>query len=309
MRVLLLGASGQIGHELWRQLQPFAEVVGTTRSGVLPGGGSCLALDLVDPLALDEIVARVRPNVIINAAAYTQVDRAEQEPEAAERLNHLFPARLAQLALEHCALLVHFSTDYVFSGQGKTAWLEDAPAQPQSVYGRTKLAGEQAITRSRCAHLILRTQWIYASRGNNFLLTMLRLAREGRNPAVVADQIGAPTPAAWVAAITVSILARWRVRNVSLGPGNGIYHLTAAGEASWFDFANLLLRQAELKGLISQLPTLTPTTTASYGAAAPRPLWSVLDNTKLEAAFGLRLPSWRLGVEQVLSELKLNQAH
>lgn len=303
MRVLLLGASGQIGYELWRQLLPFAELVCATRSGQLPGGGGCAVLDLADPLALDELAAKHRPHVIINAAAYTQVDRAENEPEAAERLNHLLPARLAQLALEHCALLVHYSTDYVFNGQGRTPWREDSPTQPQSVYGRSKLAGELAIVRSRCASLILRTQWIYAARGQNFLLTMLKLAREGRSPSVVADQIGAPTPASWVAAVTVAMLLRWSARAFGISATGGMYHLSASGEVSWFDFASVLLRQAELRGLIPQAPTLHPITTAKYGAAAPRPLWSVLDCGKLEQQFGLRLPSWRVGVDQVLTEL------
>lgn len=302
MKVLLLGANGQVGHELRRALTPLASIVATTRSGVLPGGGRALALDLCNAQAVEELIAREQPNVIINAAAYTQVDRAEADPASARLLNHGIPEQLAQCALRHCALLVHYSSDYVFSGHSREPLGESDPVGPLSVYGRSKLAGEQAIVASNCPHIILRTQWVYASRGSNFLLTMLKLARDGRRISVVSDQIGAPTPAAWIASATAAMLIKWRSR--CLGTAfRGIYHVSAAGQCTWHEFAEQIFAMANERGLLERLPECKPITTLQYAAAAPRPAWSLLDNTRIRNEFDVRLPDWQIGLDQVLSEL------
>jgi dTDP-4-dehydrorhamnose reductase len=302
MKVLLVGANGQIGHELRRLLIPFAELVSTTRTGALPGGGRALALDLNDATAIEDVISSVRPNAIINAAAYTQVDRAESDPAAAMRLNHAAPLQLAQSALRHCALLVHYSSDYVFDGHAAEALCETDAVAPLSSYGRSKLAGEKAILASNCPHIILRTQWVYSARGSNFLLTMLKLAREGKRLSVVSDQIGAPTPAAWIASATLAVLSKWR--NRCLGNAfRGVYHVSAAGHCSWFEFAQGIFALARERGLLDRQPELFEVSTLQYGAAAPRPAWSVLDNRRIRNDFDVRLPEWQTGLEQVLLEL------
>lgn len=302
MKVLLLGANGQIGHELRRALTPLAQVIPVTRTGALPGGGRALALDLHDPQGLDELIGREQPNVIINAAAYTQVDRAESDPASARMLNQTIPELLAQSALRHCALLVHYSSDYVFSGHSREPLSESDPVGPVSSYGRSKLAGEKAIAASNCPHIIMRTQWVYAARGNNFLLTMLKLAREGRRISVVSDQVGAPTPAAWIASATVAMLTRWRGR--CLGTAlRGVYHVSAGGRTNWFEFAQQIFALAHARGLLERQPDCHPVSTAQYAAPAPRPAWSLLDNTRIRNDFEVRLPDWQIGLEQVMSEL------
>lgn len=302
MKILLLGANGQVGRELQRQLSPFAELTCTTRSGLLPGGTACTRWQAEDPHALEALLDAVRPNVILNAVAYTAVDRAEQDATSAHQLNQALPALLAQMAHRHCALLVHYSTDYVFSGQAREPLREDDPTSPQSVYGRSKLAGELAVLGSACPHLVLRTQWVYGARGQNFLLTMLRLAREGKPLKVVDDQIGAPTPAAWIAAVTTALLLKWRSRSLGVRV-RGLYHLSAAGHTTWHGFAEAIFAGAVARGLLARAPELTAISTRQFGAPAARPAWSVLDNRRLAYDFDLRLGEWHTGLEQVLDEL------
>jgi dTDP-4-dehydrorhamnose reductase len=296
MTILLLGAHGQVGWELQRSLAPLGELRALARQGA---GGLCG--DLADLDGLAATVRALRPAVIVNAAAHTAVDRAESEPELAHRINADAPAVLAREAAACGALLVHYSTDYVFDGSGDTPWTEDAPTGPLSVYGRTKLAGEQAVRQAGGAHLILRTSWVYAARGGNFARTMLRLAQERERMTVIDDQWGAPTGAELIADVTAHA-----VRQLLQDPRHGgTYHLAAAGATTWFEYANHVLalaRQARpaMKFVVSEL---TPIPTSAYPTPARRPRNSRLDTSRLQATFGLRLPPWQDGVRRLLNEI------
>jgi dTDP-4-dehydrorhamnose reductase len=296
MTILLLGAHGQVGWELQRSLAPLGELRALARQGA---GGLCG--DLADLDGLAATVRALRPAVIVNAAAHTAVDRAESEPELAHRINADAPAVLAREAAACGALLVHYSTDYVFDGSGDTPWTEDAPTGPLSVYGRTKLAGEQAVRQAGGAHLILRTSWVYAARGGNFARTMLRLAQERERMTVIDDQWGAPTGAELIADVTAHA-----VRQLLQSPQQGgTYHLAAAGATTWFEYANHVLalaRQARpaMKFVVSEL---TPIPTSAYPTPARRPRNSRLDTSRLQATFGLRLPPWQDGVRRLLNEI------
>lgn len=301
MKLVLLGAGGQVGFELLRTLAPLGEVVAATRTGTLPGGAACERADLSDADALESLLGRERPDVVVNAAAYTAVDRAEDEPEAAHAANADAPAVLARWCHERDALLLHYSTDYVFDGRATRPYRENDPVAPLGAYGRSKLAGEEAIRRSGARHLIFRTAWVYAARGQNFLRTMLRLAAEREELRVVDDQRGAPTPARWIAAASALALAR-----LASGSGEarlGTFHLTAGGEASWCDFARAIFEDAQGAGRLTRTPRLTPIATAEYPTRAQRPAYSRLDNRRLADTFGLRLPDWRRGVAEVVAEL------
>jgi dTDP-4-dehydrorhamnose reductase len=296
MTILLLGAHGQVGWELQRSLAPLGELRALARQGA---GGLCG--DLADLDGLAATVRALRPAVIVNAAAHTAVDRAESEPELAHRINADAPAVLAREAAACGALLVHYSTDYVFDGSGDTPWTEDAPTGPLSVYGRTKLAGEQAVRQAGGAHLILRTSWVYAARGGNFARTMLRLAQERERMTVIDDQWGAPTGAELIADVTAHA-----VRQLLQDPRHGgTYHLAAAGATTWFEYANQVLalaRQARpaMKFVVSEL---APIPTSAYPTPARRPHNSRLDTRRLQATFGLRLPPWQDGVRRLLDEI------
>ncbi len=296
MRILLLGANGQVGHELRRALAPLGDLVCTTRSGRLADGSACEAADFDAPDALPALVARVAPDLVVNAAAHTAVDRAESEPDAAFRANAEAPAALARTCAQRDALLVHYSTDYVFDGTGTRPYREDDATAPLGVYGRSKLAGEQAIRASGARHLIFRTAWVYADHGSNFLRTMLRLAQERDELRVVADQSGTPTPAALIAAVTATVLGR-------RPPQSGLWHLTAAGRTSWHGFASAIVDQAHARGLIARRPAVVPIATADYPTPARRPACSCLDTSRLQREFGLTLPDWREGLQQVLGRL------
>ena len=255
MKILLLGANGQVGFELQRSLAPLGEVVAATRSGNLPGGAACERVDLYDADALAGLCARVAPQLIVNAAAHTAVDRAEDEEELALRANGTAPGVLGRWAAQHEAAVVHYSTDYVFDGQGTRPYREDDATAPIGAYGRTKCAGEEALAASGAAYLNFRTAWVYAARGGNFLRTMLRLARERDRLGVVADQRGAPTPARLIASTTVCVLARWLQRDAKARQDTaGSYHLVSAGECSWHDFAVAIFEQALAAGLITKFP-------------------------------------------------------
>lgn len=296
MKILLLGKDGQVGWELQRALGPLGEVVALGRLGEAGLRG-----DLGDPEALRATVRAVAPDVIVNAAAYTAVDKAESEPELAHALNAVAPGVLAQEAAVRSACLVHYSTDYVFDGSGSAPWREDAPTRPLSVYGRTKLEGEETIRASGCRHLILRTSWIYGARGANFARTMLRLAQEREQLRVVADQVGAPTGADLLADLSAHLL-RALQREPALA---GTYHAAAGGEISWHGYAMHVLGIARAAGLALKVApeAVEAVPTSDYPTAAQRPLNSRLDTARLRGVFGLVLPDWRRGVDRMLAEV------
>ena len=296
MKILLLGKNGQVGWELQRALAPLGELTALDRQG---DDGLCGDLTNLDGLAAT--VRAVQPQVIVNAAAYTAVDKAEGEPELAQRINAEAPAALAREAAALGALLVHYSTDYVFDGSGSAPWAEDAPTGPLGVYGATKLAGEQAIAQTGCPHLILRTSWVYAARGGNFARTMLRLAQERERLTVIDDQWGAPTGAELIADVTAHAVAQTREQPAKAG----IYHLTAAGETTWFSYAKYVLALAgqAQKAIKIKATELLPIPTSAYPTPARRPHNSRLDTRKLQTRFGLALPPWQHGVRRMLAEI------
>jgi dTDP-4-dehydrorhamnose reductase len=295
VRILLFGRDGQLGWELQRALQPLGEVVALDRAS------RPLAADFADPDALAATVAAVAPDVIVNAAAHTAVDRAESEPALAAAINAAAPGVLARAAAARGAWLLHYSTDYVFDGSGHQPRTEDAPTGPLSVYGRTKLAGEDAIRASGCRHLILRTSWVHAARGANFARTMLRLGAERARLTVIADQIGAPTGADLLADVSAHLL-----RAAAADPAvSGTYHAAASGETSWHGYAEFVFAQARARGVPLALAAdgLVAIPTAEYPTPARRPLNSRLDTGKLRARFGLHLPPWQTGVARMLEEI------
>lgn len=292
MRILLLGANGQVGHELRRSLGRLGEIVPTTRSGVLEGEG-CEVADFDAPDSLAALVERVTPDLVVNAAAYTAVDRAESEPDAAFRANAEAPRQLARACALRGIGLVHYSTDYVFDGTGRRPYRETDPTAPLGVYGASKLAGEEAIAGTGARHLIFRTAWVYGNHGHNFMRTMLRLAKERSELRVVADQVGTPTPAALIADVTARALEAGLDRS-------GLWHLTATGETNWCAFASEILAQAAARGRLDRLPDVVPITTAEYPTPATRPGYSCMDTSQLQRDFGVELPDWRQALGAVL---------
>ncbi len=296
MRILLLGKNGQVGWELQRSLAPLGEVIACDFDS--PGDERA---DFTQPETLRALVWRVQPGVIVNAAAHTAVDKAESEPDLVHLVNATAPAVLADEAEACGALLVHYSTDYVFDGSGVEAREETDATGPLNVYGKSKLEGERLIRMSGCQHLILRTSWVYAARGGNFARTMLRLAAEREELKVVEDQFGAPTGADLLADVTAHALMRLR-----LSPElAGTYHCVAAGEASWFDYARHVIEWARGAGVPLKLPSdgLKPVPTSAYPTPAARPLNSRLSTRKLRDTFGLVPPLWTVGVERMLAEI------
>lgn len=303
MSWLLTGAAGQLGFELQRVLAPQKALVCATRSGLLPGGAACEALDLADVFAIRDLLDRHQPQVILNAAAYTAVDCAESEPDLAQAINAEAVGELARWCAANDALLMHWSTDYVFDGQGSRAYLPDDAVASLGAYGRSKLAGEQQIRAAGCRHLIFRTAWVYAARGQNFLRTMLRVGAERDLLRVVSDQIGAPTPARWIAAVAAAALARLGDSVSEDDPRLGTHHVVASGQTSWHGFAEAIFADAVRAGLLPRAPRVDAIGTLDYPTPAARPAWSVLDGESLHEAFGLRLPDWRTGVSEVVAEL------
>lgn len=286
--LLVIGANGQVGHELLRSLAPLGPLVGATRD----------VLDLADPDAIRRYLRTLAPRLIVNAAAYTTVDKAEDEPQRAHAINAVAPGVLAEEAARLGAGLIHYSTDYVFSGEAHAPYGEDDETAPQCVYGRTKLAGEQAVLAAGGAALVLRTSWVYGLRGHNFLLTMQSLARSRPALRVVQDQQGTPTWSALVAQTTSAILAGLGMSVPALHERRGIYHLSAAGATTWCDFARAILAAhpdtagVEVEGISS----------AEYPTRAKRPAYSVLDTTRLSSTFGLHMPDWHASLRVALSE-------
>jgi dTDP-4-dehydrorhamnose reductase len=301
MKILLLGKNGQVGWELQRALSVLGEVVALDRYGA---DGLCG--DLSDLQGLAKTVRRVQPQVIVNAAAYTAVDKAEGEPELAHTLNALAPGVLAREAQQLGAWLVHYSTDYVFDGGGDRPWRETDRPNPLSVYGQTKLEGERQILASGCRCLIFRTSWVYSARGRNFAKTMLRLAREREQLSVIDDQIGAPTGADLLADVTAHALRHvFPVVGHNYLAQPGVYHLAAGGETSWHGYARFVLDAAHKAGQDLRVgpDKVLPISSAAYPAPACRPNNSRLDTGKLSATFGLSLPDWRQGVARMLAEI------
>ena len=279
MKILLTGRNGQVGYELERALAPLGEVIALDRA----------RLDLSDPTAIQHVVRDARPEVIVNAAAYTAVDRAESEPALAGAVNAVAPGVFAEEARRCGALLVHYSTDYVFDGEKQTPYVEDDAASPINAYGKTKLEGERAIQASGCRSLILRTSWVYGPRGHNFLKTVLRLARERSELRMVDDQIGAPTSSAAIALATVEMLG-------CAGP-EGLFHMTASGETSWRGFAEAIVASNHLQVRVVGI------TSQDYPTPARRPRNSLLDNGKLKSAYGLALGSWQHQLDEVVAQV------
>jgi dTDP-4-dehydrorhamnose reductase len=296
MKILLLGKDGQLGWELQRALAPLGEVIAAGHRG-----NAETSIDLADPAALAAAVRTIAPHIIVNAAAYTAVDRAESDAETARAINAVAPGVLAREAAALDAWLVHYSTDYVFDGSGNAPWREPDPTGPVNVYGCTKLDGEQAVRANVAHHLILRTSWVYGMRGANFAKTMLKLAQQRDRLSVIDDQFGAPTGAELLADLTALALRS------ALGDAQvaGTYHAVAAGETSWYGYARHVVEYARAAGLPIKVAThaIEPVASSAFPTAARRPLNSRMDTRKLRDTFGLVLPGWRMGVERMLAEL------
>ena len=296
MKILLLGKNGQVGWELQRALAPLGDVVALDFDSPGP-----LTADFSQPESLAATVRAVAPQIIVNAAAHTAVDKAESEPAFARTLNATSPALLAREAAALGAWLLHYSTDYVFDGSGSTPWVEDSPTGPLSVYGLTKLEGEQAIRASGCRHLILRTSWVYAARGGNFAKTMLKLAKERDKLTVIDDQIGAPTGADLLADLSAHMLRAAQQRPELAGT----YHAVAQGETSWHGYARHVIEFARAAGQALRVApdAIAPVPTSAFTTPARRPANSRMNTQKLQQAFGLVLPPWQAGVERMLTEV------
>ena len=297
MKILLLGCNGQVGWELQRSLQPLGEVIACDFDS--PADRRA---DFTQPASVAALVDRVQPQIIVNSAAHTAVDKAESEVELARAINATTVGAIAERAAVLGSLLIHYSTDYVYDGSGSLPREESSPTAPLSVYGRTKLEGEELVRASGCRHVILRTSWVYAARGNNFIKTMLRLAAERETLSVIDDQIGAPTGADLLADVTALMIARITARDGHLG---GTFHCVAAGETSWFDYARFVIDWARANGQVVKVAPegLRAVPTSAYPTPAARPLNSRLSTAKLRSTFSLHLPDWRVGVERMLREI------
>lgn len=301
MKLLLLGASGQLG-------RTFLDQCGLATRGVLTAasrdGSHGEVADLANPANLPALLDRVRPDVIVNAAAYTAVDRAEQEEALATLVNAEAVGVIGHWAAAHGALVIHYSTDYVFDGRQPQPYAVDAPTGPLGAYGRSKLGGELALHASGADHLIFRTAWVYAAHGQNFLRTMLRVGAERDELRVVADQHGAPTDTTLIVEASLAALDSWlRADPAQREQLNGIHHLVASGATTWHGFANAIFDQATAIGLITRPPLVIPITSADYPTPATRPAWSLLDNRGFQRHFDFQLPDWQQGLREVMRQL------
>ncbi len=291
-RILLVGANGQLGQELQRTLTPLGDVIGVGRE----------KLDLAASTSIRQVISDASPNVIVNAAAYTAVDKAETETELAHAINAIAPAIMAEEAQRLGAALFHVSTDYVFDGQKNTPYTEEDPTNPISAYGKSKLLGEEEIRKTLSRHIILRTAWVYGTKGkSNFVRTMLRLFAEREEVRVVADQVGTPTWAHDIADACAFLVPQLSPEGEQ-SPITGIYHYTNSGVASWYDFAVAIFEEAKQLGFPIKVQRIVPITTSEYPTPAQRPAYSVLSGKKVSAALGTHPPYWRDGLRQMLRE-------
>lgn len=290
-RILLIGNNGQVGWELLRTLAPLGEVVATSRDNK-----AGLTIDLAKPDSLVQVFKEVKPMLVVNAAAYTAVDKAESESEVAEAVNATAPGIIGELATKQGAAVIHYSTDYVFDGDLNRPYREDDEIGPAGVYGRSKLKGEQALLDAANNALIFRTAWVYGQHGQNFLRTMLRLFAERDELRVVDDQIGSPTWSRMIAETTAQVASQLKMNPAQFSEKRGIYHLTAAGQTSWFDFAQAILENTESTCRLLPIPS------TEYPTPATRPAYSVLDNARLHDVFGLALPDWHCSLQQCMSK-------
>jgi dTDP-4-dehydrorhamnose reductase len=294
MKILLTGANGQVGQALWPGLHHFGEVIPTTRTGQAVHGMGTVALDLQDAAGVARLLDTVQPDLIVNAAAYTAVDRAEEEAEKAWRINAEAVGQLAEYNARQGSRLIHFSTDYVFSGESDIPFSESDAVAPQSVYGASKAEGERLIRSAGGDYRIFRTAWVYSLTGQNFLKTMLRLGQQRDRIAVVDDQVGSPTAAADLARLVLLTLKQ---------PAIGTFHATGAGQTTWCGFARRIFSHAQRLGIIKDKPEVVAISSEAYPTAARRPAYSVLDNSKLHTTFGLGLPHWHSGLQHTMQAL------
>lgn len=298
MNILLFGKTGQVGWELQRSLAPLGNLIALDVHSTEYCG------DFRNPRGVAETVRKIKPDIIVNAAAYTAVDKAESEPELAQLINALSVEAIAKAAEDINAWVIHYSTDYVFPGTGNTPWLETDTTAPLNVYGMTKLAGEKSLQKYSKKHLIFRTSWVYAGKGNNFAKTMLRLAKERVELSVINDQFGAPTGAELLADCTAQAI-RVAVNNSNVA---GLYHLVAGGMTTWYDYAALVFGEARKAGIYLAIEELNAISTIAYSTSVKRPYNSCLNTEKFKQNFNLVLPSWEIGVKRMLTEIFTTQS-
>ncbi len=295
MKILLTGANGQVGYELWRTLQHLGEVIPTTRKGIEIEGMPTIALDMSDANDIEKKINAIAPDIICNTAAYTAVDQAETDQELAHQINAIAPAIFAKYTTINDTHLIHYSTDYVFSGKSTVPWVEDDNCDPQGVYGDTKLLGEHAIIDTGCNHTIFRTAWVFSARGHNFIKSMLNLATKHDELSIVDDQIGSPT---W--ATSIAIATTMSLQN----PMQGTYHMTSSGKTSWCGFARKIFAQAHQLKMIDKMPIIHAISTDQYPTPASRPSYSVLNCKKLKNDFGIHMPNWQTALQLCMQHMR-----
>ena len=294
MKILLLGKNGQVGWELQRSLAPLGEVISLDRNGLNQWCG-----DLSKPDQIYQTIVDIAPNVVVNASAYTAVDLAETEQDMANLINYVAVGKIAEACAQIKALLVHYSTDYVFDGEGTSIFNEADTLNPLNVYGQTKALGEQAIQNAQCNYLIFRTSWVFAQKGKNFLKTILTLSQQREELSIIDDQIGAPTSAELIADVSAHAIVQTLRDQTKIG----IYHLVASGETSWFEYANYIFEQAKNLGVNLSIQQVNPIPTAAYPTPAKRPHNSRLNNQKIQHAFQIYLPDWKVHVQRTVVEV------
>ena len=301
MNILLTGAAGQLGTELIPLLSAYGRVIATDRCKPAIPCDDWVELDISKAGELDDLLNRIRPGLIVNAAAYTAVDQAESDPETAFEVNAKLPEELAAWARSNAAGLIHYSTDYIFDGSSAEPYREDDTTGPKNVYGESKLAGECAITASDCKHVILRTSWVYSSHGKNFVLSMLALARKGLSLKVVDDQRGCPTSARNLALASCAVIENWQ--HDEPVDASGVFHYCDDQTLSWYDFSQAIFRLAVSAGLLEKEPEMTPVPGTEFPTPAERPEWSVLDTQKIKDVFNVQAASFDQALQDVMNEI------